>query len=817
MKKIIATRKRKLYRSILKVFLFFIGITLFFHLVGVQAGSRDSKLEKNRMEGVYAVAKYNGEEHLFYLNMYTLNGIVSYCIEMGKDITTEWYNSTEDFSLAYLPKETKEYIQSIAYFGYQYPGHDQYFYYMAAQELIWEYLSGGSIEWTSEFDKNGARIDIESYKREILSLRERYYAHLDLLFSNLGNYALNDHFKMYVRGGDLSFYEVSDSGHSTVTIENDYVDVKIGTDYVGREHIAIRKKEIYANKSRFYYYDNSQQLISAGNFLEDTREFEFNIQGKGASFLVIDGETKENVPYGQATFEGATYQLYTEDNQFIEEFSVNENGKGYVDNLPYGNYIVRQIKESRGYLLNEEEVYFSLGDSDDPVLLEEYLYYQEVRIYKKYDFENTGKLIWEDNIQFEILDFKGEKYTEVVTNKDGYATFRVPYGFYTIHQINTLFGYKKVEDVGFGIYQYLDRYTVINLVDDYILCKIKLVLVDQENNKKISSDSFSYKIFDVNKKEYLKKDDQEIFHTDSNGELLFPLELGYGDYLVEEVAVASGYLPLHQKISITLNENSVMQMVDGNLIYTENVNQQLIKGTVTILTKKEVPIFKKDKYIYSKKVRSHVEVDLISQEDIVLYGETLYSAGEVIKTISTGTRGEEKISLLLGKYCVRDKEISEEKCFSLEDKSNGKEEITWQIEFLKKVPRMSILYHNQDNNGDNIKGTIAEVKNEDNDVVYRGITNDDGNFLISDLPSGKYCFFQKKIAQKYLIRSEEQCVEISEQKDLWNVLSVNQISSHIISVPDTFEEKDHILKLISIILFLMLGGIFYQKVYRRSH
>ena len=50
MKKIITTRKRNLYRSILKVFLFFIGITLFFHLVGVQPGSRDSKLEKNRIK-----------------------------------------------------------------------------------------------------------------------------------------------------------------------------------------------------------------------------------------------------------------------------------------------------------------------------------------------------------------------------------------------------------------------------------------------------------------------------------------------------------------------------------------------------------------------------------------------------------------------------------------------------------------------------------------------------------------------------------------------------------------------------------------------
>ena len=36
----------------------------------VNAGMSDSKLEKNRVDGVYAVAFVGGKQHLYYLNMY---------------------------------------------------------------------------------------------------------------------------------------------------------------------------------------------------------------------------------------------------------------------------------------------------------------------------------------------------------------------------------------------------------------------------------------------------------------------------------------------------------------------------------------------------------------------------------------------------------------------------------------------------------------------------------------------------------------------------------------------------------------------------
>ena len=105
MKKIKSRGIRLRKKINIKVFLLSLVLLLIFYCGGVRASLNDSKIEKNRVEGVYAVTNINGVDRIFYLNMYKLNGITSYCIEIGVDITTEIYHSTDDFSVSYLSKE----------------------------------------------------------------------------------------------------------------------------------------------------------------------------------------------------------------------------------------------------------------------------------------------------------------------------------------------------------------------------------------------------------------------------------------------------------------------------------------------------------------------------------------------------------------------------------------------------------------------------------------------------------------------------------------------------------------------------------------
>ena len=149
-------------------------ITLLFGVSSVSAGIDDTRLVKYRYDNIFAV--YDGPDrvHVFYGQRYLMNGITAYCIEPGVAIDTDIYSSSEDMSISNFSSETINYIRFVAYFGYDYPGHENVRYFMAAQEMIWEKVSGRSTRWVSEQNANGPEINIDAEKNEILRLMNEY-------------------------------------------------------------------------------------------------------------------------------------------------------------------------------------------------------------------------------------------------------------------------------------------------------------------------------------------------------------------------------------------------------------------------------------------------------------------------------------------------------------------------------------------------------------------------------------------------------------------------------------------------------------------
>ena len=257
----IKLRNKKIFKLI--ILMFFVVVSLRC-ILKVDAGMNDSIIEKNRVNDVYAVTNLNGVSRIFYLNMYKMNGIVAYCIELGVDITTDIYHSSDVFSISYLSADQIEYIRAISYFGYQYDGHGDYRYYMAAQELIWEYLSNVDIEWTNVLNVNGERIDINYYKNEILKKINKYNARVTFSWIDGQNYFGGDKIVLKDIAEVLSDYEIVSNNYSNVYINNNTLNIDVSSDYIGTESIILKKKNYYNYNSKFYYYDNSQKLISNG-------------------------------------------------------------------------------------------------------------------------------------------------------------------------------------------------------------------------------------------------------------------------------------------------------------------------------------------------------------------------------------------------------------------------------------------------------------------------------------------------------------------------------------------------------------------------
>ena len=119
-------------------------------------------------------------------------------------------------------------------------------------------------------------------------------------------------------------------------------------------------------------------------------------------------------------------------------------------------------------------------------------------------------------------------------------------------------------------------------------------------------------------------------------------------------------------------------------------------------------------------------------------------------------------------------------------------------------------------NGDDIEGTIVEIRNEKDEIIDTGLTDEEGRLKIKELPSGKYCFVQKEVKEKYLFSNEKQCISIDDSKKLWKVSFVNKISKRVVDVPDTLENIPYFLGVAIVIIVITIGGFFYQKVHFRN-
>ena len=525
MNNIISRKRRKILVKRAKYFMIIVIIIVgIFGIKMVDAGKNDSKILKNRVEGIYAVTKLNGEDRIFYLNMYTLNDKISYCIEIGVDVNTDIYNSTYDFTGSNLSNTRIKHIKNLSYFGYGYLNHNDYRYYMAAQEIMWEYLNNIEVEWTNVLDVSGDRINIDSYKNEILNLVNDYEKGINFnVYTNGMDVRIGDIVKLSDVNENLEYYEVISSEHNTVNVVGNDIYIKFDTDYIGSDSIVLKRKKIYENDSLLYYQGSSQKLISNGN-VEDEIKINFNIKGKSMFIQLYDSiKIKHN---NQFDYGGFKFQLYDDNNKFVDNVISDKYGRIIIDDLPYGNYVIRQTLNSPGYLNanNSNKIEFF---SDDIVNVGVIPLINDIRITKLYG--EGDNLFRESGVEFDVYNIDGSYYDSVVTDEYGLGNIKLPYGEYIVKQRTSSYGYMMVDD--FKIVNKSQKTSVDNytLIDEIIKCNLIVNSKDMEGNF-ILEDGFSYKLYKDNV--LLEFNGVSEFKS-VDGNVLLPGELVYGDYVLE--------------------------------------------------------------------------------------------------------------------------------------------------------------------------------------------------------------------------------------------------------------------------------------------
>ena len=397
---------------------------------------------------------------------------------------------------------------------------------------------------------------------------------------------------------------------------------------------------------------------------------------------------------GDGTLAGAVYGLY-KDGELADTYTTDENGYFKTKEYVCGNYTVQEISPSEGYLL--DETVYSVGAEAENYFIEhnplsmtvtEDVIKGNIAIIKHSDDGSTQIETPEVGAEFEVyLKSTGsyENAAEIerdhlTCDENGFAqTKDMPYGVYTVHQTVGWEGTEFIADFDVNISENEQtyRYLINNAkFESYI----KVVKVDSESGNVIPYEGAGFEIYDSNGQKismtfsYPTPTTIDVFYTNSEGYLITPEVLPYGEYSLVEVQAPYGYALDKTPVAFSVSSENAEKENSLTIVKVEKQNTAQ-KGKISV--RKTGDIFTSVTTASSAYTDENGEMivnpttftpvfasgnlsgavfQVIAVEDIVTPdGTTRAYAGDVVSEITTDENGyAETEPLYLGKYEVRE-------------------------------------------------------------------------------------------------------------------------------------------------------------------
>ena len=756
------------------------------------------------------------------------DGSFVYCIEPGTPVSDGAVYPGQDFDQSYVGQMTQEQwrrITLLAYYGYGYGNHTDIHWYTVTQYLIWQTVPHGyDIYFTDSL--NGNRIT--KYTNEINELNRLVEEH------NISPNITNDTIDMVI--GDtveltdsnnvLNKFEVVDTDNVSASISGN--TLSITANDVGDGSVTISKRDKnYSHPAIIYYHPTSQDLMMRGAYDPIDVNLKIEIVGGKVSVKKVDMDTGLGIAQGDATLDGAVYGIYDLEGNRVGE--VISKGGEYVtsDYLPsLGTFFLKEEKSSTGYELNETKYFFNITKDDlyPEVDVTEKVIERDLKIFKVYASDETGFLTGEPNVTFDIyLKSTGEKVTSITTDENGYATATLPYGTYTVRQVSSTEDHEMVEDFEIVVNEYSEDPIYKLLANAEITARLKVIKIDSETGNTIPVAGIKFKIFDVENNEYVCQvtdKEQCVFETNDEGILLTPLPLESGTYRLEEQdQKLDGYLWNEETLTFTIGDDSTLinDNVFGAIVEVEFENTQ-VKGKVEINKTGEELIIEDDSYHYEKIKLEGAEFELRANEDIIVGGKTYYKKGELVTILVTDKDGYASIdNLPLGKYTLKEIKSANNNVL---DPNTYEFELVYEDQYTEvvyktftldnKYPKGELEFTKTDLvTGDPLPDTKIEIFTENGVKVFEGRTDENGKIIITDLPVGKYFILESDAPDGYILNEEKMWFSITENGE---IVKADMTNEKIVEVPNTLQEKDILIEIISATLLLSgIGIIIYAK------
>ena len=452
-------------------------------------------------------------------------------------------------------------------------------------------------------------------------------------------------------------------------------------------------------------------------------------------------------PQGDAKLSGATYGLYAAetivypDGRGTVTYAGNDNitstqGTDFVStgvpaekdallatvktgeqaefkfgNLYFGNYYVREIEASEGYLLDETIYPVNFREAQD-IHHDISLNTKVVETVKKQAFEIIK--VSTDGASTETDYVKGAEFTVklqsdidkngwdnakthdvLVTDEKGYALSKeLPYGKYLVKETKVPKDLYKTKDFTVTVTEdsrVPQQWRVFN--DGPFKAYIRIVKKDAENGNTVLLLGVTFKIKNTDTNKYVeqKVGDKKIseFTTDETGTITTPLQLKYGNYAVEEITAPEGYVITEESYPLEVTTDGFLKVsedMDGDPVIEVVIENKPVKGSISIKKSGEVltsivydtivdrilsRITTENRSVdfgYEERPLAGAVFNIIAAEDIYtpdhqtdedgnrileVIGGVPASKGAVVATLTTDEKGEASFdNLPLGKYQV---------------------------------------------------------------------------------------------------------------------------------------------------------------------
>lgn len=721
------------------------------------------------------------------LENYYMDGEVAYCIEPGIPEGVDY--DQVDFSATGLSDAVKEKVLLTAYYGYTYPGHQTQKYRAATQAQIWATILGNNttVRYTTERYGEGSAYDVSAEKNEINRLIANHYIKPSF---NGQSYTLQVGQSITIHDDNqvLNDYDISVDG---AIYEINGNDLTLTPTKSGDIVVRLTKRMSYDSNYKVFYKSNKQNMLVPGNIDPVVSSINLNTYYGTVEVLKTDSETV--TPQGQATLQGAEYGVYKKDGTLVTTIKTDENGYGKSENVvEYGSYYLQEINPSRGYYLDTNRYDFDLkGQNSTSLKVTEKVIKNYISILKQYDYVdgNTTFLNAEKDIKFEIYYQDGSKYSEVITDKNGYATLELPFGVWKFHQVNTNNGFEKIYDFYITIDKDSELEQYYNILNNKLSAYLQVFKTDSETGKVIALANTTFKILntDTNKfvSQYVGGKVYSEFKTDNDGKFVSYLKLEAGNYKLIETSSPQGYVIDENGYFFTIGNDTHYNYTTYGAFITVYCQNAPIKGQIEINKIGENIKIENGSFSYTEKSLSSVVFNIYAREDIkTADGNYIYyEKDKLVETIKTNKDGYAISSKLpLGKYYLVEVETqenyvldSEEYDFTLSQKDNKTKVVYVSYSKLNHLKKGTLDFTKTDvSTSKGIAGTKVEVFTEKDELIFSGTTDQDGKITLENLFVGKFYIVEKEASTGYKLSDEKVFFEIKENGEIVKANMTNE-------------------------------------------